>query len=113
MHRQTGEQGIASDVVHRLAFEVANIPFHILVVKPQWRGITGELILLPGHEHEVNEFHCDRQLTEQDALFQELDAAKNVVFQWRSWDHFQITDMFGRRARPDLEIATPLRPGAL
>jgi hypothetical protein len=26
-------------------------------------------------------------------IIQELDAAKNVVFQWRSWDHFQITDM--------------------
>jgi hypothetical protein len=26
-------------------------------------------------------------------IVQELDAAKNVVFQWRSWDHFQITDV--------------------
>ncbi|MEP7127311.1 MAG: aryl-sulfate sulfotransferase [Chitinophagales bacterium] len=26
------------------------------------------------------------------AIVQELDAGKNVVFQWRSWDHFQITD---------------------
>lgn len=26
-------------------------------------------------------------------IVQELDAAKNVVFQWRSWDHFKITDM--------------------
>ena len=25
-------------------------------------------------------------------VIQELDASKNVVFQWRSWDHFQITD---------------------
>ena len=25
-------------------------------------------------------------------VIQELDADKNVVFQWRSWDHFQITD---------------------
>ncbi len=25
-------------------------------------------------------------------IIQELDDAKNVVFQWRSWDHFQITD---------------------
>ncbi|MGH7742044.1 MAG: hypothetical protein ACRENS_08480, partial [Candidatus Eiseniibacteriota bacterium] len=24
-------------------------------------------------------------------VIQELDQAKNVVFQWRSWDHFQIT----------------------
>ena len=26
-------------------------------------------------------------------ILQELDAAKNVVFQWRSWDHWKITDM--------------------
>jgi hypothetical protein len=26
-------------------------------------------------------------------ILQELDQAKNVVFQWRSWDHFQITDV--------------------
>ena len=25
-------------------------------------------------------------------IVQEIDQAKNVVFQWRSWDHFQITD---------------------
>jgi hypothetical protein len=25
-------------------------------------------------------------------IIQELDAQKNVVFQWRSWDHYQITD---------------------
>jgi hypothetical protein len=25
-------------------------------------------------------------------IIQELDAAKNVVFQWRSWDHYAITD---------------------
>src|SRR6266850_1487736 len=27
-------------------------------------------------------------------ILQELDQQKNVVFQWRSWDHFQITDMW-------------------
>ncbi|MCD6162492.1 MAG: aryl-sulfate sulfotransferase [candidate division Zixibacteria bacterium] len=25
-------------------------------------------------------------------IIQELDSLKNVVFQWRSWDHFEITD---------------------
>ncbi len=29
-------------------------------------------------------------------IIQELDQARNVVFQWRSWDHFQISDMVGR-----------------
>jgi len=28
-------------------------------------------------------------------IVQELDADRNVVFQWRSWDHFQITDCLG------------------
>ncbi|MEO6168880.1 MAG: aryl-sulfate sulfotransferase, partial [Chitinophagales bacterium] len=26
------------------------------------------------------------------AIVQELDAIKNVVFQWRSWDHYEVTD---------------------
>ncbi|MBN2174819.1 MAG: aryl-sulfate sulfotransferase [Bacteroidales bacterium] len=25
-------------------------------------------------------------------VFQELDSDKNVIFQWRNWDHYQITD---------------------
>ncbi|MCB0208984.1 MAG: aryl-sulfate sulfotransferase, partial [Anaerolineae bacterium] len=25
-------------------------------------------------------------------IIQELDTARNVVFEWRSWDHFEITD---------------------
>jgi hypothetical protein len=29
-------------------------------------------------------------------ILQELDRAKDVVFQWRSWDHFQITDVTSR-----------------
>jgi len=28
-------------------------------------------------------------------IIQELDPARNVVFQWRSWDHFLITDAIG------------------
>ena len=29
-------------------------------------------------------------------VFQELDRNKNVVFQWRTWDYFQITDSYQR-----------------
>jgi hypothetical protein len=29
------------------------------------------------------------------SIIQELDTSKNVVFQWRSWDHYQITDAVG------------------
>ena len=28
-------------------------------------------------------------------ILQELDGGKNVIFQWRSWDHFRITDAIG------------------
>ncbi len=35
-------------------------------------------------------------------ILQELDQNKNVVFQWRSWDHFQITDA----THEDLTAAT-------
>ncbi|MGH7740550.1 MAG: aryl-sulfate sulfotransferase [Candidatus Eiseniibacteriota bacterium] len=39
-------------------------------------------------------------------IIQELDASKNVVFQWRSWDHFKITDMIEvpGRSLTDLNI---------
>jgi hypothetical protein len=29
------------------------------------------------------------------SVIQELDTGKNVVFQWRTWDHFRITDAVG------------------
>ncbi len=28
-------------------------------------------------------------------IYQELDQARDVVFEWRTWDHFQITDAVG------------------
>ncbi len=28
-------------------------------------------------------------------IYQEIDQSKNVVFEWRSWDHFEITDAIG------------------
>jgi hypothetical protein len=34
----------------------------------------------------------DSAATVVGLVIQELDAAGNVIFQWRSWDHFQITD---------------------
>lgn len=34
-------------------------------------------------------------------IIQELDKNKNVVFQWRSWDHFKITD-----AAPDISMTS-------
>jgi len=36
-------------------------------------------------------------------IIQELDESKNVVFQWRSWDHFEITD-----AANDISLITEM-----
>jgi len=33
--------------------------------------------------------------TVQGIVIQELDRDKNVIFQWRSWDHYKITDAIG------------------
>jgi len=34
----------------------------------------------------------DPNATVVGLVIQEMDASKNVVFEWRSWDHFEITD---------------------
>ena len=34
----------------------------------------------------------DTNATVLGLIVQEIDENKNVIFQWRSWDHFQITD---------------------
>ena len=63
-----------------------------------------ELLLLP-NEHAIVMCY-DPQLVDMSQvvagghpnaivsgwIIQELDADKNVIFQWRSWDHFEITD---------------------
>jgi hypothetical protein len=45
----------------------------------------------------------DPDATVVGLVIQELDRAKNVVFQWRSWDHFEITD-----AAPDIDLTAPV-----
>ncbi len=63
-----------------------------------------ELLLLPnghalvmGEDPQVVDMSAVVPLGDPSALvlglvIQELDADRNVVFQWRSWDHFEITD---------------------
>ncbi len=41
----------------------------------------------------------DSNATVLGLIVQELDNDKNVVFQWRSWDHYKITD-----AMPDIKL---------
>ncbi|MEJ2721253.1 MAG: aryl-sulfate sulfotransferase [bacterium] len=46
-------------------------------------------------------------------IIQELDQSKNVVFQWRSWDHFEFTDATGvdlTRRRIDLVHGNAIEP---
>lgn len=38
-------------------------------------------------------------------IIQELDAAKNVVFEWRSWDHFSLTDTYDPLPTSDINPA--------
>jgi hypothetical protein len=37
------------------------------------------------------------------ATVQELDGAGNLVFEWRSWDHFQIADTYVPLTTPDID----------
>lgn len=44
--------------------------------------------------------------TEVDGLIiQELDATKNVIFEWRSWDHFALTDTYDPFPTSDINPA--------
>jgi hypothetical protein len=43
----------------------------------------------------------DSQADVVGCVIQELDENKNVVFQWRSWDHFQITDATNENLQGD------------
>jgi len=66
-----------------------------------------ELLLLPnGHAlllaYDAERVRMDTVVKGGDSaaivygsIVQELDSGKNVVFQWRSWDHFRITDAIG------------------
>lgn len=53
--------------------------------------------LLMGYDPQIVDMskivpNGDSAATVTGLIIQELDRNKNVVFQWRSWDHFQITD---------------------
>ena len=57
---------------------------------------NGHAILM-GYDPEIVDMskivaNGDSAATVTGLIIQELDRNKNVVFQWRSWDHFQITD---------------------
>jgi hypothetical protein len=52
----------------------------LLSVDPQWVNMS---LIVPGGNTNA---------LVKGLVIQKIDADKNVVFQWRSWDHFQITD---------------------
>lgn len=40
-------------------------------------------------------------------VIQELDENKNVVFEWNSWDHFQITDSYEDLTKSSIDLVHP------
>jgi hypothetical protein len=93
------------------------VPPHRLFVMDNTYTIVDEYTAANGYRMDFHEFlllengHAllliyDRQLvdmsqivpggrpsaTVQGLVIQELDASKNLIFQWRSWDHIPITD---------------------
>ena len=55
---------------------------HVFVIGTDWQIYAMDTVVPGGHP---NAMVCG-------FIVQEQDADKNVIFQWRSWDHFQITD---------------------
>ncbi len=37
-------------------------------------------------------------------IIQELDPSKNVIFEWRSWDHFKVTDTTSLLTDPQIDL---------
>ena len=56
---------------------------HALLMAYDWEPVGMDTVVAGG----------DPNALVAGLIVQELDTAKNVVFQWRSWDHFAITDM--------------------
>ena len=66
---------------------------HALIIADDYQYVRMDTIVAGGDSNAVVEGN----------IIQELDQDKNVVFQWRSWDHFQITD-----ATPDIDLTASL-----
>lgn len=56
---------------------------HALMIAFDWEPVDMSLIVPGG----------DPDALVGGVILQEVDTMGNVVFQWRSWDHYQITDM--------------------
>lgn len=55
---------------------------HALLMSYDWQPVRMDLVVPGGNPNALV----------AGLIIQELDLAKNVVFQWRSWDSFEITD---------------------
>jgi hypothetical protein len=64
------------------------------------------LLLENGHALQLSEQHLKIDMskvvpggnpnaTVQGNMFQEFDTDKNVIFEWRSWDHYRLQDLTG------------------
>jgi len=72
------KNGYLTDI-HELIITENN---HFLMLSYDWQQVRMDTIVPGG----------DSSATVLGLIIQEQDEDKNVVFQWRSWDHFQITD---------------------
>ena len=90
------------------AYKVLDASYSIVGTYAAGNGYTAdlhELQFLPDNGHALLMIYDDQPVnmsqivpggvptaTVTGLVIQELDTSKNVVFQWRSWDHFNITD---------------------
>lgn len=70
--------GYSTDLHELLVFENN----HAMLMSYDWQRVNMDTIVPGG----------DTNALVVGLVIQELDENENVVFQWRSWDHFQITD---------------------
>ena len=55
---------------------------HVLLIANDRQSVRMDTIVTGGNPNTIVD----------GLIIQEIDADKNVIFQWRSWDHFKITD---------------------
>ncbi len=76
-----------------------------------YRGDDHELVILEnGHALMISEQHVRIDMSKivpggnpnanvQGNMFQEFDKDKNVIFEWRTWDHYRLQDAIGINLR--------------
>src|SRR4051812_44806582 len=93
------------DSLHQVLDDNFN-PFETITAGNSYAADSHDFQLLPnGHVLAVGYYQSRMDMSKYvaggypnaqvgGAVIQELDAARNVVFQWRSWDHVGVSDYF-------------------